>query len=87
MLDFGNSTSNSEVSKSNSNIIFSGKLRNYVTSEGAVSRTLFYTINSSPLLVTKKVFMITVILSNYPIQTILYSAVKKIIGTEIGCLH
>ena len=42
ILDFGTSNSNSEVSKSNSNI-FGGNyffLENYVTSEGAVSHNV-----------------------------------------------
>ena len=64
MLDFGTSKSNSEVSKSNSNILVENYffLENYVTSEHGgdflhVQRepflTMFYTVNSSPLLVTK----------------------------------
>ena len=54
MLDFGTSKSYFEVSKSNSNISVENYffLENYVTSERAVL-AMFYTINSSPLLVTK----------------------------------
>ena len=54
MLDFGTSKSNSEVSKSNSNFLVKNYffLENYVTSVGAVSHNV-YTINSSPLFVTK----------------------------------
>ena len=44
MLDFGTSKSNSEVSKSNSNISVENYffLENYVTSEGAVSHNVLY---------------------------------------------
>ena len=44
MLDFGTSKSNSEVSKSNSNIVVENYffLENYVTSEGAVSYNVLY---------------------------------------------
>ena len=44
MLDFGTSKSNSEVSKSNSNILVENYffLENYVTIEGAVSHNVFY---------------------------------------------
>ena len=54
MLHFGTSKSNSEVSKSNSNTSVENYffLEKYVTSEGAVL-TMLFTINSSPLLVTK----------------------------------
>ena len=54
MLDFGTSKSNSEVSKSNSNILVENYffLENYVTSEGAVSHNVSY-YQHSPLLVTK----------------------------------
>ena len=49
MLDFGTSNSNSDVSKSNSNLVENYFfLENYVTSEGP-----FLTMYSSPLLVTK----------------------------------
>ena len=68
MLDFVTQKSNSEVSKSYSNILVENNfsLENYVTSEGAVSHNVFFfTINSSPLLVTKYVFMLTTILGNY----------------------
>ena len=43
-LDFGTSKSNSEVSKSNSNIVVENYLflENYVTSEGAVSHNVLY---------------------------------------------
>ena len=55
MLDFGTSKSNSEVSKSNSKIL----VENYIffSRTTLLQRepflTMFYTINSSPLLVTK----------------------------------
>ena len=44
MLDFKTSKSNSEVSKSNSNVLVDNyfSLENYVTSEGAVSHTVLY---------------------------------------------
>ena len=44
MLDFGNSNSNSEVLKSNSNILVENYffLENYVVSEGAVSHNVLY---------------------------------------------
>ena len=49
MLDFETSKSNSDVSKSNSNnLVKKLLLKNYVTSEGAVSHN---TINLSPLVV------------------------------------
>ena len=47
MLDFDTSKSNSEVSKSNSNIV----VENYITSEGSVSHNVLY--YQQPLLVTK----------------------------------
>ena len=55
MLDFGTSKSNSEVLKSNSNILMENYffLENYVTSEGVVSRNVLY------------YQMLTNILSNY----------------------
>ena len=63
MLDFETSNSKSEVSKSNSN---------YVTSEGAVSHdVLYYQFNLSPLIVTKKGFMLIIILSDYQVSTAL----------------
>ena len=51
MLDFETSKSNSEVSKSNlwENYFF---LKNYVTLEEPFLK-MFYTINLSPLLITK----------------------------------
>ena len=44
MLDFGKSNSNSEVSKSNTNIFVENYFffENYVTSEGAVSHNVLY---------------------------------------------
>ena len=50
-------------------------LKNYVTSNGAVScNVLYYQINSSPLLVIKSVFMLTIALGNYhSVQWILKS--------------
>ena len=64
-LDFGTSKSNSEVSKPNSNIFVENYffLENYVTSEGPFL-TMLYTTNSSTLLVTTKVFTLTIISSN-----------------------
>ena len=63
MLDFETSSSKSEVSKSNSwKITFFSKTTS-LQSEPFL--TMFYTINLSPLLVTKKGFMIIIILSNY----------------------
>ena len=47
MLEFVTSKSNSEVSKSNSNILVENYffLENYITSEGAVSHVSFYAYN------------------------------------------
>ena len=44
MLDFGTSKSNSEVSKSNSNILLENYffLKNYINSEGAASHNVLY---------------------------------------------
>ena len=44
MLDFGTSESNAEVSKSYSNILVENYffLKNYITSEGAVSHNVLY---------------------------------------------
>ena len=44
MLDFETSKANSEVSKSNSNILVENYffLKNYITSEGAVSHNVLY---------------------------------------------
>ena len=52
MLYFETSKTNSDVSKSNSRKI-NFFLENYVTSERALFFTMFYTVNSSPLFVTK----------------------------------
>ena len=60
MLDFGNSKSNSEVLKSNSWKITVFSKNTLLQREP--SRTMFYTINSSPLLVLLKI-----ILSKLPI--------------------
>ena len=63
MLDFETSNSKSEVSKSNSWEITSFSKTMALQREPFL--TMFYTINLSPLLVTKKGFMLTIILSNY----------------------
>ena len=66
MLDFGTSKSNSEVSKSNSNICvekyFFLKKTTLFQREPFL---MFYTINSAPLFVTKLVVMLTIILIKY----------------------
>ena len=62
MLDFRTSKSNSEVSKSNSWKITSFSKTMLLQRE--LFLTLFYTINISPLLVTKEGFMLIIILSN-----------------------
>ena len=63
MVDFETSSSKSEVSKSNS-----WKITSYPKTM-ALQRvpfpTMFYTINLSLLLVTKKGFLLIIILSNY----------------------
>ena len=63
MVDFETSRSKSEVSKSNL-----GKITSF-SKTMALQRepflTMFYTNNLSPLLVTKKGFMLIIILSNY----------------------
>ena len=63
MLDFETSNSKSEVSKSNSWKITSFSKTTLLQREPFL--TMFYTINLSPLLVTKKGFMLIIILSNY----------------------
>ena len=63
MLDFETSNSKSEVSKSNAWKITSFSKTMLLQREPFL--TVFYTINSSPLLVTKEGFMIIIILSNY----------------------
>ena len=40
-------------------------LKNYVTSEGVISHDVLYDINSYPMLVTKSVFKLIFVLSNY----------------------
>ena len=62
-LDFENSNSQSEVSKSNPLKITSFLKTTLLQRE--LFLTMFYTINLSPLLVTKKGFMLVIILSNY----------------------
>ena len=61
MLDFETSNFKLEVSKSNfvENCFF---LENYGTSEGAVSQNVLYYQPLSPLLVTKKGFMVITII-------------------------
>ena len=63
MLDFEISKSYSEVSKWNSWKITSFLKTTLLQREPFL--TNLYTVNSSPLLITKKVFMGTIILSNY----------------------
>ena len=63
MVDFETSSSKSEVSKSNSLKITSFSKTMSLQREPFL--TMFYTINLSPLLVTKKGFMLIIILSNY----------------------
>ena len=58
MLDFETSKSKSEVSKSNS-------WKTTPLLQRELYLTMFYTINSSPLLITMLVFMLKIILSNY----------------------
>ena len=65
MLDFDTSNSKSEVLKSNSRKITSFSKTMLLQREPFL--TMFYTNNSSPLLVTRKLgFMLIIILSNYP---------------------
>ena len=63
MLDFDTSNSKSEVSKSNSWKI------TYFSKSTSLQRepflTMFFTINSSPMLVTMSVFKLIFVLSNY----------------------
>ena len=63
MLDFETSNSKSEVSISNSLKITS--FSKTMALQKKPFLTMFYTINLSPLLVTKKGFMLIIILSNY----------------------
>ena len=63
MLDFQTSKSSSDVSKSNSWRITSFSKTTLLQSEPFL--TMFYTINLSPLLVTKKGCMLVIIVSNY----------------------
>ena len=63
MLDFDTSISNSEGSKSNTwKTIYFSKT---TLLQREPFLTMFYTIISSPLLVTKYVFMLAILLSNY----------------------
>ena len=66
MLGLETSKSNSEVSKSNSNILVRNNFfrKNNVTSEGAVSHNFVY-YNISPLIANMSVSMLTIILSKY----------------------
>ena len=63
MLDFETSNAKSEVRKSNSWKVTSFSKTTSLQRE--LFLTKFYTINLSPLLVIKKGFMTTIILSNY----------------------
>ena len=63
MVDLKTSSSKLEVLKSNSWKITSFSKTMALQREPFL--TMFYTINLSPLLVTKKVFMLIIILSNY----------------------
>ena len=62
MVDFETSSSKSEVSKSNSWKITS--FSKIMALQRVLFLTMFYTINLSPLLVTKKGFMLIIILSS-----------------------
>ena len=62
MLDFKTSRVQSQLS-SNILLRYYFFLKNYNQREPFL--TMFYTVNSSPLLVTKLVFMLTIVLSNY----------------------
>ena len=64
MVDFETSSSKSEVSNSNSSKITSFS-ETIMTLQRVPFLTMFYTINLSLLLVTKKGFMLIIILSNY----------------------
>ena len=63
MLDFETSKSNFEFSKSNLWKITSFSKSLLLQRE--LFLTMFYTVNSSPLLITKQGFMLIIILSNY----------------------
>ena len=63
MVDFETSSSKSEVSKSNSWKITS--FSKTMALQRELFLTMFYTINLFPSLLTKKGFMIIIILSNY----------------------
>ena len=63
MVDFETSSSKSEVSKSNSWKTTSFSETKALQREPFL--TMFYTINLSPSLLTKKDFMLIIILSNY----------------------
>ena len=66
MLDFETLSSKLEVSKSNSWKITSFSKTTSLQREPFL--TMFYNFKSSPLLVTKEVFMLTIILSNLYLQ-------------------
>ena len=63
MVDFETSSSKLEVSKSNSWKITS--FSKTMALQWKLFLTMFYTTNLSPLLVSKKGFMLIIILSNY----------------------
>ena len=63
LVDFETSRSKPEVSKSNSWKIMS--FSKTMALQRDLFLTMFYTINLSPLLVTKKGFMLNIISSNY----------------------
>ena len=67
MVDFETSSSKSEVSKSNSWKITS--FSKTMALQREMFLTMFYTINLSPLLVTKKGFMLIIISSNWEVCT------------------
>ena len=71
MFDFGTSKFNSEVSKSNSNILVENNTSFSKTTllQREPFLTMFYTIKTSPLLITKKVVMLTGFLEELPIES------------------
>ena len=88
MVDFETSSSTSEVSKSNLWKITSFS-KNYGTSEGAVSHNVSYHQPLSPLLATKKGFMLIIILNNYqecplPLTTCVFMNQPQILHSTTG---
>ena len=89
MVDFETSSSKSEVSKSNSWKITS--FSKTMAHQRVPFLTMFYTINLSPLLVTKKGFMLIIILSiNYqqcPLPSILYAGCPMVSFERVFLEH